>query len=78
MVADTVSAIRRIDVGRLAIRRVFDIRVQQINQRSSENPYRGFQTTFLYRVGINSQLTESRLSFSNFTIPRIDSPIGVV
>ncbi|WP_308034865.1 hypothetical protein, partial [Neisseria mucosa] len=37
-----------------------------------------FQTTFLYRIGINSRLTESRLSFSNFTIPRIDSPIGVV
>ena len=47
-------------------------------ERSSENPYRGFQTTFLYRIGINSRLTESRLSFSNFTIPRIDSPIGVV
>ena len=45
---------------------------------ASSNPYRGFQTTFLYRIGINSRLTESRLSFSNFTIPRIDSPIGVV
>ena len=37
-----------------------------------------FQTTFLYRVSIVILLTESRLSFSNFTIPRIDSPIGVV
>ena len=45
---------------------------------ASSNLYLGFQTTFLYRIGINSRLTESRLSFSNFTIPRIDSPIGVV
>ena len=49
-----------------------------LNQRSSENLYLGFQTTFLYRVSIVILLTESRLSFSNFTIPRIDSPIGVV